>query len=259
MARRPSNHPERYFGRGYYHLYKHFLLPEQQTDAEVDFLLRALRPRAGQRWLDAPCAYGRHLKALKARRSRLRLFGVDLNPGYLREEGLGRAARLCLCDYRRLPFAAGSFHVVLNLLNSFGYYPPAGREGASERDDRAVLGEWARMLKPGGRLVMDLPNRRALIGLVARQPIIRYRGGGYEARERFAWNPRTQCLENRTRWRWPGGEERARYRLRLYTPAQIGQMIERAGLERTAIYGDFNAAAFDPPRSDRMLVLAWKR
>jgi hypothetical protein len=47
----------------------------------------------------------------------------------------------------------------------------------------------ARVLRPGGRLVLDLANRRALIALVRRQPAFRYTGGEYEVLERFAWDP----------------------------------------------------------------------
>lgn len=249
--------PRRYFGHGYYHLYKQFLLPPEQTGAEVDFLLHVLHPRVGQRWLDVPCAYGRHLPALKARRPRLRLVGLDLNIDYLREEGLGANAALCRGDFRRLPLADAAFHVVLNLLNSFGYYPPVGRM-TQNIDDRGILHEWRRVLRPQGRLVMDLANRRALIDLVRRKPLIRYCGGDYEVSERFRWNSHTQCLENRTHWRWSEGVERAGYQLRLYTPAQLRRLLERAGFEVTAVYGDFDASDFNPVQSDRMIVLARK-
>src|SRR5512133_675760 len=97
-----------YFGRGYYELYRHWLLPEAQTRAEVRFLLSRLRPRRGQRWLDLPCGYGRHLSSLRALCPGLRLFGGDLNRDYLHEPGLARAAAVAQCDMRRLPFADGS-------------------------------------------------------------------------------------------------------------------------------------------------------
>lgn len=251
---------ERYFGRGYYALYRHFLLPPEQTEAEVSFIVRKLRPRAGQRWLDLPCGYGRHLQALQACGGGLRLAGGDLNFQYLKEPGLRRAAGVTACDMRRLPFADRSFHGIINLLNSFGYYPPRKSRGKgpdrAPLDDRAVLGEWARVLRPGGRLVMDLANRRVLIGLVGRQPLIRYCGGGYEVIERFAWDPEAEVMNNQTLWRWAEGEERAAYHLRLYKLSQIERMLGEAGFAITDLYGDFTGEPFNPYQSDRMLVFA---
>lgn len=251
---------ERYFGRGYYQVYRNCLLPPEQTAAEAAFLLRWLRPRDGARWLDLPCGYGRHLAALAAARPQLRLAGGDLNLEYLREPGLAARAGIVACDMRRLPLAGAAFDVVLNLLNSFGYYPPGRgrRGGAAPLDDRTMLAECARVLRRRGRLVLDLANRRALVALVRRQPVIRYSGEGFEVIEQFAWDPDSEVLRNQTQWRWSGGEERARYRLRLYTPAQIGRELARAGLELLELRGGFDGSAFDPHSSDHMLVLARK-
>lgn len=243
-------HP--YFGTAYHEFYERWLLPPEQTRAEIGFLLARLKPRRGQRWLDVPCAYGRHLEALHALRPGLRLIGADLNAAYLAPVRARRSAAPVCCDMRRLPVADAAVDVVLNLLNSFGYFA-AGTDG-----DRRALAEMARVLKPGGRLVMDLPNRRALIETVRHEPLIRYASGPYEAIEQFRWDPRRQTMHNRTRWRWPGGREAAGYALRLYTPAQIGRLLRRAGFGVERVFGDFSGRGFDPWQSDRMLILARK-
>ena len=248
-SRRPQP-IESYFRDGYYGLYRHILLPEEQTAAEAAGLLRMLAPAPGARWLDVPCGFGRHLLALRPLRPDLRLAGGDLNDAYLREPGLAAAAAVARCDMRRLPYARGAFDAVLNMLNSFGYYPG---------EDRAVLHEWARVLRPGGWLVLDLPSRQALLRLVRVQPTIRYAAGEREAIESFEWDARSQCLTNQTRWRWPGGREKAGYCVRLYTPAQMRAMLAREGFEVVGCYGDFCGGRFDPHRSDRMLLLARRR
>ncbi|MEN6626970.1 MAG: class I SAM-dependent methyltransferase [Candidatus Sumerlaeia bacterium] len=238
-----------YFGRAYRDFYRQWLLPVEQTEAEVDFLLARLKSRAGQVWVDLPCAYGRHLEAIRARRPGLRLIGGDLNAVFLAD--IHGAWRVC-CDMSRVPLADGSAHVVLNLLNSFGYFP-AGSDG-----DRRQLAEMARILKPGGRLVMDLPNRRGLLAIVRREPVIRYATARYEAVEEFRWDAATQTMHNRTRWKWPGGRERAGYALRLYTPSQIRRMLARAGFAIDQAFGDFTGRPFAPADADRLLIFATK-
>ena len=122
-----------------------------------------------------------------------------------------------------------------------------------------MLAECARVLRRRGRLVLDLANRRALVALVRRQPMIRYAGEGFEVIEQFAWDPESEVLRNETRWRWAGGQERARYRLRLYTPAQIRRELARAGFELLELCGGFDGSPLDPHNSDHMLVLARKQ
>ena len=66
-----------YFGQGYYHVYRDFLMSPAHTRMEVDFLIRELRPQPGERWLDMACGYGRHLAALAAARRGLCLLTLD--------------------------------------------------------------------------------------------------------------------------------------------------------------------------------------
>ena len=254
----PRNAGEDYFGRGYYKLYRNYLIPREQSEAEARFLLAELAPARGERWLDLPCGYGRHLLELRRLAPSLRVTGGERNPHYLRERGLRRVAALACCDMRRLPWADGAFDAVLNLLNSFGYDPARPRGGQGRRTppgDRTALEEWARVLRPGGRLALDLPDRLGLLRLVRRQPCIRYCMDGHEATERFAWDAAGQCLLNRTRWSWPGGGEEAGYRLRLYTPRQIEQLLGRAGFRILRSYGDFQGNPYQPGRSDRLLLI----
>jgi SAM-dependent methyltransferase len=236
-----------YFGQAYHAVYRNLLLPDEQTQAEVDFLLQVLRPRPGAVWLDVPCGYGRHLLALRNRRPDLRLLGGDLNFGYLHEPGLREAARVCRLNMLQFPFATRSCHVVLMLLNSFGYFGPGG--------DEAMLAEAARVLRPGGRLVLDVANRRALLGIVRRSPRVHYCSGDYETIEDFAWDARREMLLNETAWQGPGGYQRASYALRLYTPTQLMRLLGRAGLSVTRQFGDFSGDPFTAD-SDRLLLIA---
>ena len=88
-----------YFGHGYYALYRDTLLPRQQTEAECAFILKIIRPKKGWRWLDLPCAYGRHLFSLAGLEPKLQLHGADINLAYMSEPGLQDCATRTLGAY----------------------------------------------------------------------------------------------------------------------------------------------------------------
>jgi SAM-dependent methyltransferase len=113
-------------------------------------LERAAAP-AARRLLDAGCGTGFNLVAL-ARHGRAT--GVDLSPealAFCRARGV-RAARGTLLA---LPFADAAFDVVTSFDVIYHEWVP---------DDRAALAELARVLRPGGLLLVRVPALEALRG-----------------------------------------------------------------------------------------------
>jgi SAM-dependent methyltransferase len=82
----------------------------------------------------------------------------------------GLAQHQLTCDVRALPFADGSFDVVLSN-STLDHFP-------DERSLRRALGELSRVLAPGGRLVLTLNNRdnALLFGLWNAEQLLRRRG-----------------------------------------------------------------------------------
>jgi ubiquinone/menaquinone biosynthesis C-methylase UbiE len=107
------------------------------------------RDQRGLRLLDIGCGTGRFLDFVKQAWPRLPALGIDLSEPYARHarRHLGRRARLDLAvgNAEALPLADASFDAVTSIF-MLHELPPAVR--------RTVIGEAARVLKAGGRLVL---------------------------------------------------------------------------------------------------------
>lgn len=123
--------------------------PDEHTRAETDFIEKQLGLRPPARILDVPCGNGRHTREL-ARRG-YQMTGVDYAAESIAEARAvepGLAIAWEQRDMRDLPWQE-AFDVVFSFGNSFGYLDDAG--------NRDFLRAVRRVLKPGGRLLLDAP------------------------------------------------------------------------------------------------------
>jgi len=113
--------------------------------ASVAETLRRVEVGPGGAVLDVGCGTGALLRALRGAEPRARVRGVDLTPAMLRVAArkLGAGAGLAAADAAALPFAAGSFDLVVST-SSLHYWP----------DPVAGLREMGRVARPGGRIVV---------------------------------------------------------------------------------------------------------
>jgi D-alanine-D-alanine ligase len=125
------------------------------TKREVDTVEQALQLQSQDRILDLCGGQGRHALEL-ARRAYHRVIVLDYTP-FLLQLGHQEACRtglpvtFCRGDARVTPFVDASFNAVLLMANSFGYF-------AEATDDQHMLAEVARVLMPGGRILLDLTD-----------------------------------------------------------------------------------------------------
>ncbi|HZB32637.1 MAG TPA: methyltransferase domain-containing protein [Streptosporangiaceae bacterium] len=144
------------FDEDYLHFYVEQL--EEHAEAEADLLWRLLELEPGREVLDLACGHGRIANRLAGRGCRLT--GLDTTPLFLERARSDAAARGVSVTYiegdmRLLPWDDERFDRVINMFTAFGYFDDA--------DNRRVLAEIARVLRPGGRLAMELNNRDWLI------------------------------------------------------------------------------------------------
>jgi SAM-dependent methyltransferase len=221
-----------WFGEEYLALYPH--RDEEEARKAVDLVVRSLDLSRGP-VLDLACGAGRHLREF-ARRG-IVAAGLDLSSTLLRE---GKAAAPGLMtvqgDMRYLPFADGSFGLVVNFFTSFGYF-------AEPEDDRRVLNEIHRVLRSNGRFMLDFLNaERVRHNLVSEDERI-VDGRRVTQTRRLEDGGRIVVKQIRIAPTEAGRPESIFHeRVRLYSPAELASLLRAAGLEPEATFGDYSGA-----------------
>jgi D-alanine-D-alanine ligase len=128
---------------------------ERITKEEVDLFLDILKPDKESRILDLCCGQGRHSLEM-ARRGFVNVEGLDRSRYLIRkakakakEENL--PVRFREGDARNLPYPSDTFDFVMIVGNSFGYFD-------NPNDDVRILREVFRVLKPYGKVLLDLAD-----------------------------------------------------------------------------------------------------
>ncbi|MEX0771401.1 MAG: methyltransferase domain-containing protein [Balneolaceae bacterium] len=125
------------------------------TETEVSLFHQILDLKDGDSILDLACGQGRHLIEM-ATRGNYNLFGLDRSRYLIqRAKNISKKRGFSINfkegDVRKLPYSADSFDYVTILGNSFGYFETID-------DDLKILNEIFRVLKPGGKVLMDIAD-----------------------------------------------------------------------------------------------------
>jgi SAM-dependent methyltransferase len=230
---------EEWFGEEYLHVYPH------RDDVEAERLVRLLVRQGiggpGRAVLDLACGPGRHAAALV--RAGARVFGLDLSRALLFAARRRATGPLVRGDMRRLPFRSAAFDVVVNLFTSFGYF-------ASDAEHGAVLDEVARVLRPGGRFVLDYLNAPAVrAGLVPHDE--RLAGGSTVVQERRISDDGRYVVKS---IHMSGDSRTFTERVRLFGRGDLEGMLAARGILTELASGDYDGAAHTAA-SPRLILL----
>jgi SAM-dependent methyltransferase len=233
--------PPELFDEDYRYFYGD-LLDDDRSDRDTELIWRLLAPQPGARILDVPCGEGRITGRLAARGCSV--IGIDSNDLFL---GAARerwpAVSFLRRDMRELEYVQ-EFDALVNWFTSFGYFDTA-------TNDR-VLAAFARALKPGGKLLLDLHNperlRRLLTLTGGNSAMLVERDGDLlidrVSDDRVAGFSRTDRFIVRA-----GRVRRVSYTLEQIPPDQLVQRLRTAGFTDVRLFGrDGVAFTDDGPR-----------
>jgi SAM-dependent methyltransferase len=202
---------------------------EAHVKAQIDGLERFLELEPRSRVLDLCSGAGRGTIEL-ARRGH-RVLGIDPDESAL---ALARAAakgerlnvHFMKADPREISYRA-DFDAVVCLDGAFGRLP-------SDRDDLRALDNARKALKPGAKLLLDVPNREWLMRHL-------------EPSDRTVFDFEKGRLNDDRPPAFPS--------LRIYALTELISLIERAGLSYRRSWGGFDGSAYGMDCA-RLLVLA---
>lgn len=242
----PAFDTEGLFDEDYLYFYQDFLTDEH-SDAQTELIWQLLRLEPGMRVLDLACGHGRIANRLAARGCQVT--GLDATPLFLDHARADAARRGVEVEYvhgdmRVLPWT-GYFDRVINWFTAFGYF--------DDPDNREVLNQVARAVKPGGQVVFELLNRDWLIRQF--QPVRLSAQQGDDLMIDRSWlDPLTdRALTERIVVR-NGRVRRIPFFVRLFTFCELRDWLLAAGFDRVEGY-DEKGLPFGLA-SGRMVVLA---
>ncbi|MCC7052273.1 MAG: class I SAM-dependent methyltransferase [Gemmatimonadaceae bacterium] len=202
----------------------------------------------GARILDCPCGQGRHAHLLAE--AGYDVTGLDYSLPLLRlarARGTGRRLRYKRGDMRALPAEwTGRFDAVLNLFTSFGFFDDA-------QDDARVIGEFARVLAPGGRLVWYGGSRDGVVARWVGRDSWKTADGTTVSHDR-AFDPLSGEITIQTTWHGPSGSGQRMHRIRLYTATRLVELCAAAGLAVEAVYDGLEDRPLRRTSAEMLLV-----
>ncbi|MDX1972216.1 MAG: class I SAM-dependent methyltransferase [Candidatus Sumerlaeia bacterium] len=239
---------EQYFSPMYNRVYSGPLLSEANTELEIEFLESVFTELLPAPIVDVGCAFGRHVKELKARK--WPVVGLD-RFRHLLTEHPKRGRRLVNGDMRLLPFLPGSIGGFFCLFNSFGYYP--------HEDNMATLHEWGKALMPGGRLVLHVPNRPVMAQIARDFAPSQMITHDFVLIETYGYEAEEKTMVGSGVWQFPNAAQPWSFRLRLYTRTEMERAFKKEGLKMVELFEDFEGTEFDDKDSTHMVIVAEKQ
>ncbi len=224
------------------------------TVKEVDFLVKALDLRGGERILDLACGFGRH--ALELARRGYSVVGVDITPAYIADARHAAQQEHLAIEFHEADVREVLYHeefdVVLNMADgAIGYF-------ATEEENLKLFDVIGSALRAGGKHVMGIcsaaharkhfPKRYweagdhslSLVDLRWQADTSRMIDRGYVLRYGEVLEPLTNDFLD------DGGD-----RVRLYTLEELEEILRQRGLRILAAYGAYDTSI---PASDDQLM-----
>ena len=243
----PDHTWDELFGELYFRAYEG--LHERDSESEALAAAALAGVEAPAEIIDAPTGFGRH--AIPLAKNGFRVTGVDRSEVQLAEAR--RAAgdvewpKWMQGDVRELPVDESSFDAALCLFTSIGY--------GGEHGDRAAFAEFLRVLRPGGRLVLESLHRDRLSSIFHDRRWDRLSDDAVRLEER-RFDLVSGEIETDLTVLSVGERRSVTYRLRIYTATELVKLLAEIGFVEIECFGDLGGG---PLTRETRLVVSGRR
>jgi SAM-dependent methyltransferase len=199
--------------------------------AAADLVWKLLDLRPGMTVLDLACGHGPLANVLAARGCRVT--GLDSSAVFLARARADATTEVEWVegDMRTLPEQwTGRFDRLVNWTTAFGYF--------DDDTNREVLASMARVLRPGGRLAMDLDNLPKFLTTWTPSRITAARPGGDMLVDRNRFDPVTARVEVERTVVRDGQARRLTFVKRLFAFPELRDWLTAAGFAGVSAYGE---------------------
>jgi SAM-dependent methyltransferase len=246
----------------------------ERTGEEVDRLLDLLSAHGVEPSgaLDVACGIGRH--AVELGGAGIDVHGIDISPAYVdaarervREAGVDDRVTFEVADMRNLADMEGSYDLVTNMWTAFGYF--------DDETNEAVAAGFRERVADDGALVMELVNKESVLADFRKSSAQEEDGLLYVEKQEYT--PETGRMGTELRlFRLQDGSDvetaadrdsetgapedyeflgTISWDLRLYAPAELRRLLERAGFGEVSLYDGLDGESLDR-ESPRLVVVA---
>lgn len=217
----------------------------EDTENQVDFLIRTMSLTGKERILDLACGYGRH--ALSFAKRGFSVVGVDFTDAYIKDAKIhaaasGLSAEFILSDIRDVHFSE-EFDVVLNLADGAIGYLNTDEENLKIFD---VIGH---ALKRGGKHFMDVCNAEHAEQYFPKRA---WAAGEKElSLSEFTWDKETRKMRFNG-YQLPYGQVIHKPELgnseptRLYSIEELKNILETRNMKMEATFSDYYGTESSP-------------
>ena len=204
------------------------LLTDERADAEVDTIWSLLHLDSGVSVLDLACGHGRIVNRLAQRGAEVT--GLDATAMFLEAaradmERLGVEVDYHFGDMRQLAWT-DHFDAVISWFTSYGYF--------DDDQNRLVLEAARRVLRPGGRLLLDVSHRDGLLAVWRSTDVVHGPNGVMIDEREF--DPRTGRSNTIRTVVRDGSLRRFRFFVRLLSFTELRGWLLDAGFQEVAGY-----------------------
>ena len=209
------------------------------TRNEVDIFLSAIEAETESSILDLCCGQGRHSLEI-AKRGFTNIVGFDRSHYLIdRARKINKTSGMNVTfkegDARKMPFPNDSFDAVLIAGNSFGYFE-------SVEDDMRVLREVMRVMKPQGKLLIDITDGNYMIENFQPRSWEWIDKNYFVCRERSLSKNRERLVSREVITHVSKGVIADQfYAERLYSINDLEKLLTRAGFEKFCNYSKVTA------------------